>query len=388
MAIEDLYGKILALGVQTIRKQTNLAQLVNHETAGDRTQGSSRGGITEVIVPPEFTTRDITPAAVPPASAAAPSPTTVQVPLDFWKEVNFPLTEKHITLLENADTAAPMFLDNAVGPIAEAITASIAANYTGIYGQVGTPGTTPFASSPTVAQQALTLLTKQKTPRFNRQMSLNTSSYGNAIALDAFRNFYQSNSSETLREGVVSRAYGFDWHEDAGLDGIAHTSTALTAGAATVNGAHAVGATTVSIAKATNTSPLVVGDILTFAGDSQQYVVRTAVTLAVGNTSVSISPPVRVAKAGSEAVTLAASTSVNLAFHPYAFCFDSRPESRVSLPGVKSTTMSFVDDMTGVVLSLSIKEEYHQLGFYLSCLWGTELVDPRLAVRIAGLAGS
>ena len=124
MAIEDLYGKILALGVQTIRRQTNLAQLVNHETAGDRTQGSSRGGITEVIVPPEFTTRDITPAAVPPASAAAPSPTTVQVPLDFWKEVNFPLTEKHITLLENADTAAPMFLDNAVGPIAEAITAA------------------------------------------------------------------------------------------------------------------------------------------------------------------------------------------------------------------------------------------------------------------------
>jgi hypothetical protein len=46
-----------------------------------------------------------------------------------------------------------------------------------------------------------------------------------------------------------------------------------------------------------------------------------------------------------------------------------------------------VDDMTGVTLRLEIRDEYHQLGFYLSCLWGTVLLDPRLAVRIAGQVG-
>lgn len=387
MALSDLYGKVLALAVQEMRKQTSLPGLVNHETTGDRAQGASRGGVTEVIVAPEFATRNVVPASTPPASAAAPNPTTVQVPLDYWKEVNFPLTEKHITLLENADRDAPMFLANAVGPIVEEITASIASNYRGIYGQVGTPGTTPFGASPTVAQQAKTLLTKQKCPRFGRNMSLNTGAYGNAIALDQLRDVDRSGSTETLREGEVSRAYGFNWFEDVGLDGLAHTSTPLTAGAATANGVNALGATTISIAKATNTSPLVAGDILTIAGDPQQYVVTADVNLAVGNTNVSIRPGLRVATAGGEVVTLAASTSLNLAFHPYAFAFDSRPAARLSLSGVTSSFMTWVDEMTGVTLRLEIRDEYHQTGFYLSCLWGAVLVDSRLAVRIAGKVG-
>ncbi|WP_228054246.1 hypothetical protein, partial [Nodosilinea sp. LEGE 07298] len=62
MALEDLYGKILAMGVQEIRKQTSLPALVNHETTGDRSQGAGRGGMTEVIVPPEFLVRDVVPA--------------------------------------------------------------------------------------------------------------------------------------------------------------------------------------------------------------------------------------------------------------------------------------------------------------------------------------
>lgn len=387
MALSDLYGKALAMAVQTMRTQTNLAALVNHETVGDRAQGFTLGGITEVIVPPEFTTRSVTPAAVPPASAAVPNPGTVQVPLDWWEEVNFPLTEKHISLLENADGMVPMFLSNAVGPIAEKITQTIAAEYKGIYGQVGTPGTTPFGSAPTSAQNAKAVLTRQKCPRFNRQVSLNTGAYANATGLEAFRSVMHSGSSETLREGMITRAYGFDWNEDAGLDGLSHISTPLTAGAATANGVNALGATTLSIAKATNTSPLVAGDIITIAGDTQQYVVKTAVTLAVGNTAVAIAPALKKATVGGEAITLAASTSLNLAFHPYCFAFDSRPAARLSLAGVTSNFMTWADEMTGIVLRLEIRDEYHQTGFYLSCLWGTKLVDPRLGCRIAGAVG-
>jgi hypothetical protein len=387
MAIEDLYGKILALSIQTIRKQTALPALVNNLTVGDRTQGANRGGTTEVIVPPEFATRNVIPAAVAPASAAAPAPTTVQVPLDFWQEVNFPLTEKHISLLENADQTAPMFLQNAVGPIVEAITGSILATYRGIYGFVGTPGVTPFGASPAEAQRAKTILTRQKCPRFMRKLVLNSGAYGNATGLQNFRLVDQAGTSETLREGEIGRAYGFDWHEDVGFDGISHISTPLTAGACTVNGAHPVGATTISINKATNASPLVAGDIITFAGGTQTHTVVTSVNLAVGNTNVSIQPPLQNARAGGEAVTLQASHAINLAFHPMAFAFDSRPAARLNLPGVTSNFMTWVDDMTGVVLRLEIKQEYHQTAFYLSCLWGAKLVDPRLAVRIAGAVG-
>jgi hypothetical protein len=185
----------------------------------------------------------------------------------------------------------------------------------------------------------------------------------------------------------VSRAYGFDWYEDVGLDNISHLSTPLSPGAATVHGPHPVGTKTVTINKATNPSPLVIGDVITFAGDSQQYVVTQDVTLGVGNTAIQVEPALRLPKTGGEAVTLLASHSINLAFHPFAFAFDSRPAARLNIPGVTNNFLTWVDDMTGVTLRLEIRDEYHQLGFYLSCLWGTVLVDPRLAVRIAGQVG-
>ena len=36
MALEDLYGKILARAIDVIRKETSLPALINHQTTGDR----------------------------------------------------------------------------------------------------------------------------------------------------------------------------------------------------------------------------------------------------------------------------------------------------------------------------------------------------------------
>ncbi|MEA5465269.1 hypothetical protein [Leptothoe sp. PORK10 BA2] len=378
MALEDLYGKVLALGAQVIRRETCLPRLVNNTPAGDREQAYTLGGVTEVIVPPEFVARDVVPAPTPPASQAAPNPTTVQVNLNYWKEVNFPLTEKQISLLENADAQIPMFLANAVSPIVEAITAAIAANYKGIYGYVGTAGVTPFAAAPTDAQNAKKVLTRQKCPKFMRRLVLNTDAYGNATGLDAFARALNYGSAEVVREGEINRAYGFDWHEDAGMDGITHTNPNGTPAGWLVNQAnHALGNTTVVIDTGANAP--VVGDIFTVAGDSQTY----AVVGFAANT-ITYVPAARAAWANNAAITFRAAHAINLAFHPMAFAFDSRPATRLRIPGVTSNFMTWVDDMTGVVLRLEIRDEYHQTGFYLSCLWGNELVDARLATRIAG----
>jgi hypothetical protein len=376
MAIEDLYGKILALGMQVVREQTFLPALVNHATVGERTEESNRGGQTEVIVPPEFTTRDVVPASTPPVSSAAPAPATVPITLDHWKEVNFPLTTKHVALMENADRDVPMFLRNAVGPIVEDMTESIAGQYTGVYGLVGTPGTTPFASTPADAQAAKKVLTQQKCPRWMRQLVANTDAYANAIALPQFTQAFNFGSTEAIREGEVRRAIGFDWHEDVGLDGLQHT--AGTGSGYLVNQAnHAVGDVSVSVD--TGSGTLLLGDIFTVAGDSQTY---TVVSLA--GPTLTYQPAAKVAWANNAAITVMPSHALNLAFNPYAFAFDSRPAARLHLPGVTNNFMTWVDEQTGVVLRLEIRDEHHQTGFYLSCLWGAKLVDARLACRIAG----
>ncbi|MEO0488159.1 MAG: hypothetical protein AAFZ49_01210, partial [Cyanobacteria bacterium J06659_2] len=325
MALDDLYGKILAMGVQVIREQTSLPALVNHETTGSRLNEAGYGGTTEVIVPPEFTTRDVVPAATPPASQGAPVPTTVKVNLDSWKEVNFSLTEQHVTQMENSTGQVPMFLRNAVGPIVEDMTDDIAGNYTGIYGYVGTAGSVPFAASPVEAQNAKKVLTQQKCPKFMRQLSLNTDAYANATGLEAFRSFLQSGSEMTLREGEIGRGYGFEWYEDVGLDGLTH-STGGGAGWLVNQADHAIADTTVVID--TGSGDPAVGDIFTVAGDSQTYVVSS-----YASNTITYAPAAKVAWANNAAITFKASHAVNLAFNPYCFAFDSRPATRLRLPG-------------------------------------------------------
>jgi P22 coat protein - gene protein 5 len=377
MALEDLYGRVLAYSAYSIREQTALPMLVNTDTTGLRSDAVMRNGVTHVIVPPEFTARDVIPGPVPPASGAVPNPGMVPVTLSNHKEVNFPLTATHIALIESSSEAVPMFLRQAVAPIVELISDSIASLYRSVYNAVGTPGTPLFTVSPQAAQQAKTLLTRSRCPRYGRHLVLSSDAYGHATGLESFRSVIHSGSPEALREGEISRGYGFDWHEDLAIDSNNHVA-GTAAGYLVNRSAPVAGNTTIVVD--TGTGTFVVGDIFTVAGDAQQYVVTAA--YAGGAGTISFSPAARVAWADNAAITRMASHNVALAFHPYAFAFDSRPEASVSIAGVKSNFMTFVDEITGVALRLEIREEYHQLGFYMSCLWGSAFVDARLACRL------
>jgi ribosomal protein S11 len=376
MAIADLYGKILAMGAMTIRNHTPIPALVNHTSSEDPTTPKTMGGTVSVIVPPEYSTRDVTPGSTAPASQGQPNPTTVNVPLDHWKEVNFNLTERDITQMENNEAYVPMFLSNAAAAIADDVSASIFANYKGVYGFTGTPGTTPFATSTVAAQDAKKILTEQKCPKLMRHLVLDTDAYANATGLPAFQSAFNSGDTMTIQEGEIGRKLGFNWHEDVN----APTHTAGAAAGYLVNQAdHAIGDLDVTVD--TGTGSWAVGDIFTVAGDSQTYVVTSS-----SSTVMNYKPKAKTAFANNAAITKKASHQVSLAFNPFAMAFVSRPNAQLNLPELRQGKVigTFVDDMTGVVLKLVIADEYHQTGFYLSCLWGTQLVDERLITRIAG----
>jgi len=163
-----------------------------------------------------------------------------------------------------------------------------------------------------------------------------------------------------------------------------HTSTPLSAGAATANGVNPAGAQTVSIAKATNPAPLVKGDLITFAGDAQTYVVTDDVALIVGNTAVNISPALQVATAGGEVMALTASHTVNLAFHRDAFAFASRPLEDVVSAGLGSIIQSAVDPVSGLSLRVEVTRQHKQIRWSYDILYGGALVRPDLATRVLG----
>lgn len=259
---------------------------------------------------------------------------------------------------------------------------------------MGTAGTTPFASDASAATNARKILNKQLCPLDMRSAVLDYDAEANALALAPFRDASQSADNAVVAEGQIGRKYGMQWYGDDHVP--THTSTALTAGAATINGVNAAGGGstdnlrtgTVSIAKATNSAPLVAGDILewTVGGVVQQHVVVTGVTLAVGNTTVTVAPALRVATAGGETVTLRATHVVNMAFRYDAFAFATRsliePSLDVGAPGYKMETMT--DPVSRLTVRVEVMRQYKQWCWDFDILYGGLLVQPANAVRIAG----
>jgi len=376
--------KILAKGLLALRELCVLPRLVN----ADYSQDAAKFGATiDVPLPTSQTAGDVAPSNTPPAPANT-APQVVQIPLSNWKKTEFFLTDKDMKDIDRNQSFYPMQVSEAIRALANKVNGDIFAEYKGVYGYVGTAGTTPFAAV-TDATNLRKQLNKQRCPAGNRRAVLDFDAEANALALAAFSNFEQTGDMAVKIEGQIGRKYGIDWYADNVVP--THNSTALSAGAATVNGAHAAGAGstdggrtgTVSIAKATNPSNLVKGDIITFAGDSQTYAVTADVTLAVGNTTVGITPALQSAKAGGEAMTLKATHVVNLGFHRDAFAFANRPVADVEFKG-GNEIMQMTDPATGISLALEVSRQYKQTVWEFSILYGVKLVRPELAVRLAG----
>jgi coat protein Gp5 len=380
--------KILAMGLMSLREKCVLPRLVNASYANE---AAMFGATIDVPIPTKQAAGDVTPSNTPPTPTNN-NMTTVQIALNKWKKSDFFLTDKDLREIDKNQSFVPMQMSEAIRALANQVNADIHAEYKEIYGYwFGPTAGPPFGTTDNVtsATNARKVLNKQVCPLQNRRGVLNFDAEANALALPAFSNVEQVGEQQAKIEGVIGRKFGIDWYADDQV--LTHVSTPLSAGAATVNGAHAagVGSTdngktgTVSIAKATNPSNLVKGDIITFASDPQTYVVMANVTLAVGNTTVSISPALQVAKAGGEAMTLAPTHVVNLVFHRDAFAFANRPVATGLFSG-GSEIAQMTDPVTGISMALEVSRQYHQTSWEFSLLYGARLVRPEFAMRLAG----
>ncbi|MBX3380115.1 MAG: hypothetical protein KF805_08460, partial [Phycisphaeraceae bacterium] len=265
----------------------------------------------------------------------------------------------------------------------ELVNADIFADYWRIFNVLGTAGTNPFAATQLAQAANIQLQFDTQKARGPRRVILDGPARTNALSTADFVNADKRGSANSINTGALGTVFGVDYYYDQQVP--RHVSTPLTAGNATVNGAHSAGAKTISIAKATNAAPLVKGDIITFAGDTQTYSVQANVTLAVGNTNVTIEPGLAVAKSGSELMTLTASHRVNLAFTRPAIAFANREAGDVALlRQAGANVISQVDPVTGVVYSLEIKREHYQVAWHLSALWGKRVIKPEWCFRLMG----
>jgi hypothetical protein len=126
------------------------------------------------------------------------------------------------------------------------------------------------------------------------------------------------------------------------------------------------------------------GDILTFSGNTQTYVVTAAVTIGATSTgNVAIEPGLKAALTTANTVAVKASHTVNLAFHRDAFAFASRPLENAA-EGLGSRISSTVDEESGLTLRLEVSREHKRTRWSFDILYGVKTVRRELAARLAG----
>lgn len=370
--------KILAGGLDVLRKRTAMPSLIRRDFDDEAAQ---RGDTIDVWDRETPDVHDVSPSNTPPASGDTTLDKT-QITLDNWKAADFYMTDKDLVeVVQNG--VVPDQVAMAAKKLAEQINADVFSTYTRVGNYVGSAGSAPFDPGDTPgyadASAARRVLNQEEVPLSDRRMVISPEAEENAINLTEFADSSFADDDSVIIEGDLGAKLGFDWVMDQQTP--VHTVGSISG--TTVDGAHTAGIQQHTVTLATTGSiSLNAGDIINFAGDTTNYAVTADLS---GAGDVSIEPALQADLSGGESVSLAVSTdhTVNLAFHRNAFALAVRPIADADLEEV-ATTATMQDAVTGIPLRLEITREHKQTKWTFDVLYGTQSIDPRLAVRVLG----
>lgn len=335
----------------------------------------ARGDTIQIRRPASFT------ATAAPATASDMTTESVSITLDQWYEVKFALTDKDLSL------TAPQIITDHIRPAAVALADKIDQALAALYINI------PWVLAQT-ATPALADIAGIRKLMFDNKVPLGDSSKLHGMIDGATELAYltalaaagqQANTQDpSLREGSMGRLFGYDvW---ANQNTPTHTSGVGADATGTIDGANAVGATSLLFSGVTAGITWKAGDSFSIAGDSQRYVATADGTDADGSAaSVSFAPALKVATAGTEVITwtlTGSAKSQNLYFHSNAFALATAPLTTIGNQlGAKIAVVS--DPITN--LSLRSRMYYvggsSQVEVALDVLYGVKTLDPNLAVR-------
>lgn len=247
----------------------------------------------------------------------------------------------------------------------------------------GTAGTTPFASSVGDSAQIKKMLDDNGAPQTGRSLIINTAAGANLRTLNNLSRVNEAGTAMTLRDGELLNLNGLSIKETAGL----YNHTAGTAASATTGAAgYAVGATTIATAAA-GTGNIVPGDYITFAGDTNRYLVLTGKTaVGTGTTAITIAAPgLRQAiPASATLITVIASSARNVAFSQDAVHLVARPPALPAGGDAAIDRFLIVDERSGLPFEVSVYPGYRKIRLEVALAWGVKAVKPAHIVSLLG----
>lgn len=273
-------------------------------------------------------------------------------------------------------------IQQAIRTLCNEIEADLADAYKSASRAAGAAATTPFGTAGDYTAASLTrkILVDNGAPVSDLQLVIDTAAGANLRGKQASSS--QEFGDTMLRQGVLLDINGMMVRES----GQVKTHTKGTGASATTNTAgYAVGATTITLASA-GTGTFLAGDVVTFAGDTNQYVVATGDTdVSNGGTIVLAAPGLRQAIAASATnITVVATSPRNVGFSRSAIVLAQRLPALPANGDLASDRTSIVDPRSGLSFEVALYPQYRQMQWEVSCAWGVKVIKPEHVAVLLG----
>lgn len=339
-----------------------------------------KGETINIRKPSTFTAQDA------PSSSQDLATETVALTLAYWREVKFQLTDKELSF------TGERIINDHIRPAAYALADDIDQKLVALYKDV--PWFYDLSAWANIVVGDITgprkVLFDNKVPLGdigNVHFMVDGSMEKALLDLAAFSQQQGAGDQgvSTQQRGTLGTKYGFEVFANQNVP--LHTAGTFSCAAPLISGAHAKGATSVTIYHATAlTGTLLAGDTFVIAGNTQRYAVTANATAATNSITVSITPGLAAACVGDEAVTVRVDTHrACLGFHRNTFALAMAPLSEMGNElGARIATIT--DPVTG----LAIRSRVFYIGdsslvkVALDILYGVKTLDPNLACRACG----
>jgi len=364
--LTDLAGDIYIAADKVGRELVGIIPAV---TINSGSEAAAKDDTIRSFVTPEVSPTTLTPAmTIPEGTGQTVANKTMT--LDTMETVEIPFTGEGIKHLNNGSGFETVYGDMIaqamrahVNAIEIALVTAARAAASRAY---GTAGTTPFgtANDYTDASNTLKILKDNGAGAFDNQLVINTASGANFLGKQSAVN--SAGTDSILRQGVILDVAGMPIRESGQLG--SHTKG--TGAAYTTNTAgYAVGATSITLI--TGTGTVLAGDVVTFAGDTNKYVVATGI--AAPGTIVLQAPGLQVAiPTSATALTVLATHANNLGFARSAVELAMRPPADPVGGDAASDTMMVTDPHSGLSFGISIYKGRKKAMIAVDALYGVK----------------
>jgi hypothetical protein len=187
----------------------------------------------------------------------------------------------------------------------------------------------------------------------------------------------EAGTDQLLRQGTIGELQGFMIHNS----GQVQLSVPGTGTLYVVNGAGFVAGNT-SVTLKTGSGTVVAGDVVTFAGDTNKYVVGTGI--AAPGTVILNKPGLKKAEADSVALTVGGAYRANMAFHRSAIQLITRQPALPVGGDLAVDRRTIQDPVSGLAFEVALYPQYRQMQIQVGIAWGYNFIKPEFLCTLMG----